>query len=121
MFGRNGDTPVPIIAACTPGDCFYADPEAVRIALEFMTPVMLLTDGYIANGAEPWMIPNVAELPITVKHPVPRPAANNDNGTPEHRSSLSCRTCGTKPWPARGRFPARPGSSTASAASKRPM
>src|SRR4029077_9199113 len=56
MFGRNGDSPLPIIAASTPGDCFTMAIEAVRIAIEFMTPVILLTDGYLANGAEPWRI-----------------------------------------------------------------
>src|SRR5438105_841947 len=70
MFGRNGDSPVPILAACTPGDCFTMAQEAVRIAVEFMTPVILLTDGYLANGAEPWLIPRMADLPpIRVVHP----------------------------------------------------
>ena len=57
FFGRNGDSPLPILAASTPGDCFTLAQEAVRIAVEFMTPVILLTDGYLANGAEPWLIP----------------------------------------------------------------
>lgn len=70
MFGRNGECPMPIIAAATPGDAFYAAMEAMRIAVEFMTPVFLLSDGYIANGAEPWMIPDVSSLtPIRVEHP----------------------------------------------------
>src|SRR5438270_9616420 len=70
MFGRNGDSPLPILAACTPGDCFTMAQEAVRLAVEFMTPVMLLTDGYFANGAEPWLIPKMADLtPIRVIHP----------------------------------------------------
>jgi 2-oxoglutarate ferredoxin oxidoreductase subunit alpha len=70
MFGRNGDSPVPILAACSPGDCFTLVQEAVRIAVEFMTPVIFLTDGYIANGAEPWQIPRFADLkPIRVVHP----------------------------------------------------
>jgi 2-oxoglutarate ferredoxin oxidoreductase subunit alpha len=69
-FGRNGDCPMPLVAAQSPGDCFTMAQEAMRIAVEFMTPVFLLTDGYIANGAEPWKIPNVADLkPIVVKHP----------------------------------------------------
>jgi 2-oxoglutarate/2-oxoacid ferredoxin oxidoreductase subunit alpha len=68
MFGRNGEAPIPIVAASTPTDCFYAAFEASRIALKFMTPVICLTDGYLANGAEPWLIPNVATLPdISVK------------------------------------------------------
>ncbi|MDA0835016.1 MAG: 2-oxoacid:acceptor oxidoreductase subunit alpha [Planctomycetota bacterium] len=72
MFGRNGDSPLPIVAAATPSDCFYAVQEAARIALEFMVPVIFLSDGYIANGAEPWKIPKVADLKATkVTHPGP--------------------------------------------------
>ena len=67
MFGRNGDCPIPIIAASTPSDCFDAALEASRIALRHMIPVMLLTDGYLANGLEPWRFPTVADLaPIDV-------------------------------------------------------
>jgi 2-oxoglutarate/2-oxoacid ferredoxin oxidoreductase subunit alpha len=63
MYGRNGDAPVPIVAATTPGDCFAAAIEAARIALTYRTPVFLLSDGYLANGAEPWRVPDVADLP----------------------------------------------------------
>jgi 2-oxoglutarate ferredoxin oxidoreductase subunit alpha len=63
MFGRNGESPLPIVAARTPGDCFAAAIEASRIALTYMTPVILLTDGYLANGAEPWPVPDMASLP----------------------------------------------------------
>jgi 2-oxoglutarate ferredoxin oxidoreductase subunit alpha len=63
MFGRNGESPLPIIAAATPGECFDAAIEAARIALTWRTPVFLLSDGYLANGAEPWLIPNVDDLP----------------------------------------------------------
>lgn len=63
LYGRNGEGPIPIIAAKSPADCFYAAIEASRIALKFNTPVFLLTDGYIANGAEPWKIPNVDDIP----------------------------------------------------------
>tara|TARA_B100000123_G_scaffold182838_1_gene136188 strand:+ start:120 stop:1961 length:1842 start_codon:yes stop_codon:yes gene_type:complete len=62
LFGRNGEAPMPVIAAATPGDCFFAAYEACRIAVKYMTPVMLLTDGYLANGSEPWNIPKVEEL-----------------------------------------------------------
>ena len=61
--GRNGEAPVPVIAASTPSDCFLAAIEAVQIATKYMTPVMLLSDGYIANGQEPWRIPEVSSLP----------------------------------------------------------
>ncbi|SOD72339.1 2-oxoglutarate ferredoxin oxidoreductase subunit alpha [Jatrophihabitans sp. GAS493] len=63
MYGRNGEAPVPIIAAQSPGDCFAAAVEAARIALTYRTPVFLLSDGYIANGSEPWKVPTAADLP----------------------------------------------------------
>ena len=63
IFGRNSDSPVPVLAAATPGDCFAMAYEAVRISLKYMTPVFLLTDGYLANGAEPWRIPRFEDLP----------------------------------------------------------
>lgn len=68
IYGRNGEAPVAVIAAQSPGDCFYQAMEAVRLATKYMTPVILLTDGYLANGAEPWRVPDVADLPkIEVK------------------------------------------------------
>ncbi len=63
MFGRHGEAPLPVIAAQSPADCFDAAIEAVRIALTYRTPVILLTDGYLANGAEPWLLPDIASLP----------------------------------------------------------
>ncbi|MBD3265257.1 2-oxoacid:acceptor oxidoreductase subunit alpha [bacterium] len=63
MFGRNGECPMPVLAAKTPADCFDTAIEAARLALKFMTPVVLLTDGYIANGAQPWKIPETSALP----------------------------------------------------------
>ncbi|WP_405778091.1 2-oxoacid:acceptor oxidoreductase subunit alpha [Streptomyces sp. NBC_00859] len=63
MFGRNGEAPVPVIAPKTPGDCFDAALDAARIALTYRTPVLLLSDGYLANGSEPWRVPEAAELP----------------------------------------------------------
>jgi 2-oxoglutarate/2-oxoacid ferredoxin oxidoreductase subunit alpha len=62
LFGRNGESPVPVLAASTPGDCFYAAIEAARVALTYRTPVYLLSDAYLANGAEPWLIPEVESL-----------------------------------------------------------
>ena len=62
LYGRNGEAPMPVIAAATPGDCFFAAYEACKVALKHMTPVMLLTDGYLANGSEPWNIPDVNDL-----------------------------------------------------------
>lgn len=70
VCGRNGECPLPVIAARSPADCFEVAQEAWRIATRFMTPVMLLSDGYIANGSEPWLIPKVADFPeIKVEHP----------------------------------------------------
>src|SRR5215831_1304685 len=63
MYGRNGEAPVPIVAPRSPGDCFDAILEAVRIALTYRTPVFFLSDGYLANGSEPWKIPDLDELP----------------------------------------------------------
>ena len=63
MYCRNGEAPLPILASSTPGDCFFAAYEACRIAVKYMTPVVLLTDGYLANGSEPWQIPALKDLP----------------------------------------------------------
>ena len=68
LFGRNSEAPIPVIAASTPADCFWIAVEASRIALKYMVPVIVLSDGYLANGAEPWRIPSVEEIPgITVQ------------------------------------------------------
>jgi 2-oxoglutarate/2-oxoacid ferredoxin oxidoreductase subunit alpha len=63
LFGRNSESPVPVLAAATPGDCFHAAIEAARVAIKYRTPVYLLSDAYLANGAEPWLIPDISELP----------------------------------------------------------
>jgi 2-oxoglutarate/2-oxoacid ferredoxin oxidoreductase subunit alpha len=63
LYGRNSEAPVPVLAAATPGDCFWIALEASRIALKYMVPVIVLSDGYLANGAEPWKIPTLEELP----------------------------------------------------------
>ncbi|MEA2627367.1 MAG: 2-oxoglutarate/2-oxoacid ferredoxin oxidoreductase subunit alpha [Candidatus Binatota bacterium] len=63
MYGRHGEAPLPVLAAITPSDCFDMAFEAARIAVQYMTPVILLTDGYLANGAEPWKLPSFADLP----------------------------------------------------------
>ena len=69
LYGRHGDTPLPVVAASTPTDCFEVAIEAVRIATKYMTPVVLLSDGYLANASEPWQIPDVESLPaFPVKH-----------------------------------------------------
>jgi 2-oxoglutarate ferredoxin oxidoreductase subunit alpha len=63
MYGRNGEAPVPVLAPCTPSDCFAIGIEAARIAVKYRTPVIVLSDGYLANGSEPWQIPDVDSLP----------------------------------------------------------
>ncbi len=75
LFGRNSESPVPVLAASTPGDCFEVAVEAARIALKYRTPVYLLSDAYLANGSEPWLLPDVNALPdisveLTVEPPV---------------------------------------------------
>ena len=75
MFGRNSEAPVPVLAPCTPGDCFWTALEASRIALKYMVPVIILSDGYLANGAEPWRIPTAEEIP-----PIPVKFETNPEG-----------------------------------------
>lgn len=79
VYGRNGDTPIPVIAARSPGDCFFAAIEAVRIALRHMTPVMLLSDGYLSNAAEPWLIPNMDEIEPIEHNAAPAPDSSRDS------------------------------------------
>jgi 2-oxoglutarate/2-oxoacid ferredoxin oxidoreductase subunit alpha len=70
LFGRNSEAPIPVLAPATPGDCFWIAVEAARIALKYMVPVIVLSDGYLANGAEPWPVPSVDDIPaITIEHP----------------------------------------------------
>ena len=92
IVGRNGESPIPVIAARSPADCFEVAQEAWRISTRFMTPVMLLSDGYIANGSEPWMIPDVSKLSkIEIKHP--GPAEAGEKFLPYKRDELLSR-----PW-----------------------
>lgn len=92
IFGRNGECPMPVIAARSPADCFDVAIEAWRIATQFMIPVMVLTDGYIANGSEPWKLPNVADLPkINVKYA--NALQNGDEFQPYARDEYLAR-----PW-----------------------
>lgn len=89
VFGRNGECPVPVVAASTPSDCFYMAIEASRIALKYMTPVLLLTDGYLGNGSEPMKVPNVSDLPeIPVKY-----ATEKEGFAPYSRNEFLAR-----PW-----------------------
>ena len=68
LYGRNSEAPLPVLAASTPGDCFWIAVEASRIAVKYMIPVIVLSDGYLANGAEPWRIPDIADVPTFPVH-----------------------------------------------------
>jgi 2-oxoglutarate/2-oxoacid ferredoxin oxidoreductase subunit alpha len=102
MFGRNGEAPVPIVAPQSPGDCFDAAVEAARIAITYRTPVFLLSDGYLANGSEPWAIPDVAELPVIEADFATGPnhvSAKSPDGEPdEFWPYLRDETTLARPW-----------------------
>ncbi len=88
MFGRNGESPVPIVAPRSPGDCFDAALEAARIAITYRTPVMLLSDGMLANGSEPWRIPETSELPTIDPAFATRANHSTDNGDGEQQADF---------------------------------
>ena len=93
MFGRNSESPVPVVAASTPGQCFFAAMEAVRIALKYRTPVYLLSDAYLANGSEPWLVPDPDSLPeITVDF------ATEPNDGDEFLPYVRDETTLARPW-----------------------
>jgi 2-oxoglutarate/2-oxoacid ferredoxin oxidoreductase subunit alpha len=83
LYGRNGESPVVVLAPATPGDCFTIALEAVRIAVKYRTPVIILSDGYLANGSEPWRIPDLADLPdLGTAFSFAAPPAAGDAGEP---------------------------------------
>jgi len=90
LFGRNSEAPIPVLAPATPGDCFWIALEASRIAIKYMVPVIILSDGYLANGAEPWRIPSLADLP---EIPV-RFETNPENFQPYRRNPETL----ARPW-----------------------
>ncbi len=93
IMGRNGDAPMPVIAPSTPGDCFYAAYEASQIAIKYMTPVIVLSDGYLANGSEPWPIPKMKDLPkIDVKF------EKNFNGEDKYLPFKRNKKTLARPW-----------------------
>ena len=98
MFGRNGEAPAPIVAPSTPADCFDAAMEAVRIATTYRTPVFLLSDGYLANGSEPWRIPQVADLPDLQVEFASKPNHVADDGTEEFWPYLRDPETLARPW-----------------------
>lgn len=83
LYGRHGESPLVVLAATTPGDCFYVALEAARIAVTYRTPVIVLSDAYLANGTEPWLIPDVAELPSFSPNFAAEPNHTNEDGTTE--------------------------------------
>jgi 2-oxoglutarate ferredoxin oxidoreductase subunit alpha len=85
MYGRHSEAPLPIVAASSPSNCFEVAIEAARLALKYRTPVILLSDGYLANGSEPWLIPDVASLPdISTTFATEPNHVNESTGEPEH-------------------------------------
>ena len=98
MFGRNGESPVPIIAPQSPSDCFHAAIEAARIAIEYRTPVFLLSDGYIANGSEPWLVPDADSLPRIDPNFAIGPNHTNADGTEEFWPYLRDPETLARPW-----------------------
>ena len=98
MYGRHGEAPLPIIAAQTPGHCFFAAIEAVRIALKYRTPVILLSDGYLANSAEPWRLPSVADLPDISVCYATGPNSVGPDGSAEFLPYLRDPVTLARPW-----------------------
>jgi 2-oxoglutarate ferredoxin oxidoreductase subunit alpha len=98
MFGRNGESPVPIVAPQSPADCFDATLEAARIAVTYRTPVFLLSDGYLANGSEPWRIPSIEDLPQIDPAFATAPNHTNDDGTQEFWPYLRDPQTLARPW-----------------------
>ncbi|MFC7814756.1 MULTISPECIES: 2-oxoacid:acceptor oxidoreductase subunit alpha [unclassified Streptomyces] len=98
MYGRNGEAPVPVVAPHTPADCFDAALEAARIALTYRTPVFLLSDGYLANGSEPWRIPETGELPDLTVQFAQGPNHTLDDGTEVFRPYQRDPHTLARPW-----------------------
>jgi 2-oxoglutarate/2-oxoacid ferredoxin oxidoreductase subunit alpha len=98
MYGRNGEAPVPIVAPRSPADCFNIAMEAVRIATTYRTPVVLLSDGYLANGSEPWRIPAIDDLPNLGVEFATEPNHERDDGTAEFWPYLRDPQTLARPW-----------------------
>jgi 2-oxoglutarate/2-oxoacid ferredoxin oxidoreductase subunit alpha len=98
MFGRNGESPVPVIAPQTPADCFAAALDAVRVATTYRTPVLLLSDGYLANGSEPWAVPAVGDLPDLTVRLADGPNDTTDAGEPVFHPYLRDPATLARPW-----------------------
>ena len=117
MFGRNGESPVPIVAPASPSDCFAMAIEAARIAVKYRTPVFLLSDGYLANGSEPWRLPDVTTLPdLAGEFSFAQPNGPGETADEEFQPFRRDPSTLARPWA----VPGTPGSNTGSAASRRP-
>lgn len=84
MWGRNGESPLPVVAAASPSDCFDVAVTACRMAVEYRTPVVMLSDALLANGAEPWLLPDLSEIPPIDSHLATGPNGTDDRGEPVH-------------------------------------
>ena len=98
MYGRHGESPVPIVAAYSPSQCFFAAIEAARIALKYRTPVILLSDGYLANGSEPWRLPDVSTLPDMTVEFATAPNHTEADGTEVFWPYLRDAETMARPW-----------------------
>ena len=98
MYGRNGEAPLPIVSASTPGDCFQAAFEACRIAITYRTPVFLMSDGYLANGSAPWLIPDVDAFPEIDPNYLTRPNAEGGDGESAFLPYLRDEKTLARPW-----------------------
>ncbi|HUA96443.1 MAG TPA: 2-oxoacid:acceptor oxidoreductase subunit alpha [Acidimicrobiales bacterium] len=98
MYGRHGEAPVPIVAACTPSQCFEATIEAVRLAIKYRTPVILLSDGYLANGAEPWRLPDLDAMAPIEPGFATEPNHTTDEGTRDFWPYLRDEETLARPW-----------------------
>ncbi len=98
MYGRHGEAPLPIVASYSPAQCFDAAIEAARIALKYRTPVILLSDGYLANGSEPWRIPDIASLPDISVPFTTEPNGVDDDGNPVYLPYLRDPDTLARPW-----------------------
>jgi 2-oxoglutarate ferredoxin oxidoreductase subunit alpha len=98
LFGRNSESPVPVVAAMSPSDCFDAAIEAARIALKYRTPVYLLSDAYLANGSEPWLLPDVATLPDISTTFATEPNSVGADGKGEFLPYLRDEKTLARPW-----------------------
>ncbi len=98
LYGRHGEAPLPVLAALTPSDCFSAAIEAVRIAVTYRTPVVLLSDAALANATEPWRIPELDELPVIDAHFANGPNARTDDGAPAFHPFVRDASTLARPW-----------------------